>query len=245
MDILLIAFAIGLTLLVIIAFTRRGQPGSDVPVAAPYAARALFSPAERSFLGVLDQASGGTYRVFGKVRLFDLLKVDSGLTARDRAIAINKVTAKHVDFVICAPDDLRVLAVVELDDASHAAKGRRERDAFVDRALTAAGIRVHHFAAKATYSVHDVRRELGWLEGSAGHELGTEAPESIHAPPHVTASAPPPDSVMDATERPPAPRDCPTCGSPMIERTARRGARAGQTFLACRAYPACRTTVAL
>ncbi|WP_018231811.1 DUF2726 domain-containing protein [Thioalkalivibrio thiocyanodenitrificans] len=34
----------------------------------------LFSPAERSFLGVLDQAVGDEYRVFGKVRVADAAK---------------------------------------------------------------------------------------------------------------------------------------------------------------------------
>ncbi len=36
---------------------------------------ALFTRAERSFLGVLDQAAAGDYRVFGKVRVADILKV--------------------------------------------------------------------------------------------------------------------------------------------------------------------------
>lgn len=38
-----------------------------------YAKKALFSVAERSFLGVLEQAVEGRYRVFGKVRLADAL----------------------------------------------------------------------------------------------------------------------------------------------------------------------------
>jgi hypothetical protein len=33
----------------------------------------LFTPAERSFLGVLEQALDGRHRVFGKVRLADII----------------------------------------------------------------------------------------------------------------------------------------------------------------------------
>ena len=36
------------------------------------------------------------------------------------------------------------------------------------------------------------------------------------------------------------PPSCPRCGKPMVERTARRGERAGEAFWGCRDYPACR-----
>ena len=38
----------------------------------------LFSPAERSFLGVLELALGDNYRVYGKVRIADVLKPSKG-----------------------------------------------------------------------------------------------------------------------------------------------------------------------
>lgn len=34
--------------------------------------------------------------------------------------------------------------------------------------------------------------------------------------------------------------DCPRCGSPMMQRTAKRGGNAGKSFLGCSRYPACR-----
>jgi hypothetical protein len=52
----------------------------------------------------------------------------------------NRVDRKTFDFVIT--DELtRVLACVELDDSSHGAAKRRERDAFLERACEAAGVR--------------------------------------------------------------------------------------------------------
>jgi ssDNA-binding Zn-finger/Zn-ribbon topoisomerase 1 len=36
--------------------------------------------------------------------------------------------------------------------------------------------------------------------------------------------------------------DCPTCGSPMVLRTARRGRNTGNEFWGCSAYPNCRAT---
>jgi restriction system protein len=39
-----------------------------------------------------------------------------------------------------------------------------------------------------------------------------------------------------------SPPTCPSCGAPMVERTARRGPNAGQKFLGCSTYPKCRGT---
>jgi len=41
---------------------------------------------------------------------------------------------------------------------------------------------------------------------------------------------------------PAAERSCPACGSPMVIRSVRRGARAGQQFWGCSGYPKCRVT---
>jgi very-short-patch-repair endonuclease len=126
----------------------------------PYERAALFSPAERSFLGVLEQAVGGQSRVLGKVRLGDVVKVKSGQAAGARQSAFNRIQSKHVDFVVCDPATLTVQFVVELDDKSHQQSSRRERDAFVDKTLEAAGIPIFHFAAKRSYSLQDVRDTL-------------------------------------------------------------------------------------
>jgi ribosomal protein L37AE/L43A len=38
-------------------------------------------------------------------------------------------------------------------------------------------------------------------------------------------------------------KTCPRCGSPMVERTAKSGPRAGSKFLGCSKYPACRAVL--
>jgi hypothetical protein len=62
-----------------------------------------------------------------------------------------------------------------------------------------------------------------------------EAPESESrwaAPSQQTSQAPP--------NSPTAP--CPNCGSELVERTAKRGPNAGNTFFGCSSYPKCRYT---
>lgn len=100
----------------------------------------LFTPAERSFLRVLEAALGDPFRVMGKVRLADVIKVKTGLSRSAWQQAFNRIQSKHLDFVGCDPNDMSVHFVVELDDSSHQQTRRQVRDEFLDKALTAAGV---------------------------------------------------------------------------------------------------------
>ncbi len=136
----------------------------------------LFSPAERSFLGVLEQALNNEYRVFGKVRLGDLVKPKRGLSNSLFYSSLNKVNQKHVDFVVCRKDDCKVLGIIELDDRTHTRDDRKKRDQFVDSALNEVGIPILHFSAKMSYPVSEVRALLInafslWMGGVPQEEI--------------------------------------------------------------------------
>lgn len=132
---------------------------------------ALFTPAERIFLDVLDQAIGQRFRIMGKVRLGDIIKVKATSDRSAWQRATNQIQQKHVDFAVCDPATLDVRFVIELDDASHAQVKRQERDAFVDKALQSAGILIHRFAVKRTYSVQEVQKTL--LAGTATRTIAS------------------------------------------------------------------------
>lgn len=178
----LATFACVGTILYVSRNAGRGVAGAP-PEQAPYQARPLVSPAERSFFRVLDRAVGDRVLILVKVRLGDVLAARPGLSRGARAGAWNRIRRKHVDFVLCSRTNLAVLAAVELDDASHEAPARRDRDAVVDRALGAAGIPVHRFAARGAYSVHEVRRvlDLALLKGTGGL-IANPGTESVLAP---------------------------------------------------------------
>ncbi len=152
---------IGLFILLgIVAFVVKVVlPGlGKAPVALPYQKEPiLFTPAERSFLAVLDQALGDHFRVLGKVRLADVIRVKSGLSGSARQQAFNRIQSKHLDFVACDPNDLSVQFVVELDDSSHQQSRRQARDEFLDKALAAAEVPIFHFPVKRAYAVQEIR----------------------------------------------------------------------------------------
>jgi hypothetical protein len=123
-------------------------------------ADALFTRGERAFLAALDEAAGQSYRVFGKVRLGDLINVVPGLDNKGHTAALNRIQSKHIDFVLCRKNDYSVAFAVELDDRSHNAPDRRRRDEFLDQACKAAGLTLLHFPARSSYDVQEIRKRL-------------------------------------------------------------------------------------
>jgi hypothetical protein len=153
-----IIIAIALLLLVVASFRR--SRGSS-PDTLPYTLKpALFSPAERSFLGVLDQAIGKHYQIFGKVRIADVIETERGLSASTRQAAFNRINAKHFDFLLCNRDDLAVVCAIELDDKSHRKNSRQERDAFIGDLCQSVGLPLLRVEAKRTYTVQELRTRI-------------------------------------------------------------------------------------
>ena len=139
----------------------------------------LLTQAERSFMAVLEQALGGRYQVFGKVRLGDVVKPEKGLTSSQQAAAQNEINQKHVDFVICRATDLSVVGVVMLDNASRGQMDGAGQGGFVDRALATARIPVVHFQTRSRYDLQEMRAKLAEIlpgfRKPAGREKGEQA----------------------------------------------------------------------
>lgn len=226
---------------------RLKQPSAGSLEGVPYEPRqALFSPAERSFLGVLEQAVAGQFRVMGKIRLGDLIQPAKGFSRSQRTGAWNRIQQKHVDFVLCQPDTLSVVGVVELDDASHRGKARSARDAFVDEVLNTAGIPIVHFAARKGYSLQEVTaklKEAFFMRSEASlpvalSGVAQEKQASVAVAKETvdeTSAEVPHDQAMGQ-----AVPICTACSSPMVKRQAKKGSHAGEWFWACSAFPKCR-----
>lgn len=120
----------------------------------------LFTPAERSFYGVLTQAVSGQYLVFGKVRISDILLPKKTLVKSDWRIAFNKISKKHFDFVLCDKDTLSVLAAIELDDSSHTLPETIARDSFVEGVCKSAGLPLIRFDARASYQIPAIQNKV-------------------------------------------------------------------------------------
>lgn len=207
----------------------------------------LFSPAERSFLGVLDQAIGDEYRVFGKVRVADVVEPLRGLGNSARQKAFNRISAKHFDYVLCAKDDISVVAVLELDDKSHRQRKRQERDDFLVGLCQATSLPLIQVPAQRAYSIPELReRVLGALRPPAEVQ---QQPLSVHddnerVEPFIGIDGVGEQAtvVENQTNEQVVP-DCPKCGAHMVARQSKAGGNAGRRFWGCSTFPKCRGVI--
>ncbi len=116
----------------------------------------LFTPAERSFLNVLDHLISSDYRVFGKVRAADVMQVTKGIGRGAWQQAFNRIQSKHFDFVICRASDSAIILLIELDDKSHNNSSRVERDAFVEQAAEAASLPLLRIRCQRSYQPSEI-----------------------------------------------------------------------------------------
>lgn len=141
---------VALTVLALLAAALKGKARARRTYA--YKAAELLTKGERAFADALDQCIPPGARLLAKVRMADLINT---APARDRG-GFSKISQKHMDFVVTTRD-WTVLAAIELNDKSHDARDRRERDDFVQKACEGAGIRLHFVRAAARYDLEALR----------------------------------------------------------------------------------------
>ncbi|RYD71254.1 MAG: DUF2726 domain-containing protein [Verrucomicrobiaceae bacterium] len=150
----LLAAGLFLLLIIIGLLFRRETP-------YPYeSAGALLTAGERAFAKVLYNAVGNDFRICHKVRLADVIVVRKGTSNKHQRTWFNRICGKHLDFVLCDRDTFEIIGIIELDDRSHRHASRQERDAFIDAALTAAGLPILHVPAQRSYSVGMLRGQI-------------------------------------------------------------------------------------
>lgn len=184
----------------------------------------LFSPAERSFLGVLNQVISNDVYIFGKVRVADVLTPKKGIARSDWQKAFNKISGKHFDYLLCDKDKISILCAIELNDSSHNTKKRNDRDRFLEGACESAGLPLIQITAKKAYNIQNVQQAIApYLPDSMLKGTAKELPDT------------PVDKPVRDTEK-----KCPKCSSPMVKKIAQKGESIGNEFWACSAFPKCR-----
>ncbi len=222
--------------IVFIVISKLSRDKNTASNAFPYQKRnTLFSPAERSFFGVLNQAIGERVQIFGKVRVADILTPKKGIDRSEWQKAFNKVSGKHFDFLVCDKNDLSVLCVIELDDKSHNSKKRQERDDFLRGASNSAGLSLIQIPAQAKYNINEIQKLFASF-------LPGESLRHLEAEPEPASTLETPVSKIPVTEEE---KTCPKCSSEMVKKVAKKGKNTGNEFWACTAFPRCRHTEAI
>lgn len=127
---------VGLFVLFFVVALTKKKGRSRYTSGIPPTARPPLTRREQELFLILCSA-------FPAPRFFVLSQVafSALLTSRDQSVR-NGFNRKVADFVLC-DGDLKVIAVIELDDSSHA--GREDKDDARDSLLTGAGYRVQRY----------------------------------------------------------------------------------------------------
>ncbi len=147
-------FWLGLAILVALILLMQiwALPGN-----LPYLARGqLVTKSELKFYKSLSKAVQDDFQIFAMVRIADLLRVEKN--NKHRRKWLNKILAKHIDFVLCDPGSLRPLVCIELDDVSHQRPERIERDKFVNRAFKSAQLPLLRIPTQPEYKAREIRQ---------------------------------------------------------------------------------------
>jgi hypothetical protein len=230
-------YLIPLAVLAVIVFliaSPRSPLAKKVPVEFPYQCRErLMTEAEGSFYQVLELAlPADLFRLFGKVRVEDLISVRPGLDRHAWQSFRNRIKSRHIDIVVVERKTFKPVWAIELDDKSHDSAKRKERDSFLDNAFEAAGLPLVRFKAKRSYTFADLQSALGLDQTNfSTHKTIIEREESM-GPVVDPISA----SRVEGTPE----RFCPRCYAPMIRKRVRSGKHAGTEVMACSRYPKCR-----
>ena len=120
----------------------------------------LFSPAERSFFGILQQVLENKVVILGKIRVADILIPKNNKDHSRWQKAFNRISKKHFDFVLCSKDTLSVLCVIELNDKSHLTDKQKLRDEFIINACKSAELPLIQIPNKSSYIVQEIKKLL-------------------------------------------------------------------------------------
>jgi very-short-patch-repair endonuclease len=118
------------------------QAGTSDKVWPFYAKKPLSQPEQVLYFRLIQALPDNI--ILTQVQLSRLLGVKKGNNYRAWFNRINRMSA---DFVVCNKDS-SIVAVVELDDATHQKEERQAADAKKDKALSSAGIRIVRWHVK-------------------------------------------------------------------------------------------------
>ncbi|MDP5135875.1 DUF2726 domain-containing protein [Rheinheimera baltica] len=120
----------------------------------------LFSPVERSFMLLLEKAVAADYKVLNRVKLADVIELKNVANAKARNATLAKLNAKYLDFVLCDPTDMSIVAVLDLVNNSNKDGHKAVPDWFVNGTLDAAGIPYLRLKIQAGYTPADIQAAI-------------------------------------------------------------------------------------
>jgi hypothetical protein len=117
----------------------------------------LFTPVERTFLGLIEESVGNEFRILCRVKMSDILTIHQNADKKTSKNAASRAGSKHLDFVLCSKEDMSPIIAIDLVHSSGKDGYKSQRDFFVSGALDAAHIPHVRIKVRAGYKAQDIR----------------------------------------------------------------------------------------
>lgn len=118
----------------------------------------LLTATELKFYKTLVNCVPANHTLLIKPRIADYVKV----SPFDQA-SFNRISAKHVDFLLCNSQSLAPVLGIELDDSSHNTRIARLRDAFVETLYKRVSLPLYRVKTAKTYNLSVIKGEISKL----------------------------------------------------------------------------------
>lgn len=147
-----------LAVIFLILFTLWLKSKNKIENDLPYQKTPIFNQGERNFYNVLRLIIKDDFIIFTKIRLIDLLKIEKN--GEEYQKYKNKVSQKHIDFILCDVQNYEVKLAIELDGKHHAEKKQIDRDDFKNKILEKIKIPLLRITAKNTYNPSELKEQI-------------------------------------------------------------------------------------
>jgi len=155
MSIIILLMIVVIVVVAILEVLKAKSQDSGTEEVWPFYVKRPLSQPEQVLYFRLVQALPG-HIVLAQVQLSRLLGVEKGNNYQAWFNRINRMSA---DFVVCNKD-FSIVAVIELDDATHQKESRRVADTKKDKALSSAGVRIVRWTAKSIPDIATIQSTI-------------------------------------------------------------------------------------
>jgi very-short-patch-repair endonuclease len=155
MNTIILLVIVVVAVVAVLAILKAKSQGGGADEVWPFYAKKPLSQPEQVLYFRLIQALP-EHIVLAQVQLSRLLGVKKGNNYQAWFNRINRMSA---DFVVCNKDS-SIVAVIELDDATHQKEDRQAADAKKDKALTSADIRIVRWQVKAIPDIANIQSTI-------------------------------------------------------------------------------------
>lgn len=144
----------------------RLEPNANLPNSSPLsvsyrANRSILSSTEQAFYKALHQGMANQFLILIKVRASDVLKPEEeGIAKQDVCAAINRISSKHFDFLLCGRNQYEIIAAIELDNQSKKRVGNAKYDEFLTEACKSAELPLIRIATKQSYATQEIKAAI-------------------------------------------------------------------------------------